>query len=76
MHLTFKFGFIILFSKADSATIGFIVEPGEYKPERVLLIKGFRGLFLINSHSSLLIPNKNKLGSYEGEEYMATTSPV
>ena len=63
VHLTLKLGLIILFSKADSATIGFIVEPGEYNPERVLLISGLRGLFLINSHSSLLIPNKNKFGS-------------
>ena len=65
-----------MFSKADNATIGFIVDPGEYKPVRVLLIKGFRGLFLINCHSSLLIPNKNKLGLYDGEEYIAKTSPV
>ena len=45
-------------------------------PESVLLISGFNGLFLINSHSSLLIQNKNKFGLYEGEEYIATTSPV
>jgi hypothetical protein len=43
---------IIPFSKADKATIGFRVEPGEYRPESVLFIKGFKGLFLINCHSS------------------------
>ena len=36
---------ITLFSKADKATIGFIVEPGEYRPESVLFIIGFRELF-------------------------------
>jgi len=51
---TVKFVSITLFSNAERATIGFIVEPGEYRPERVLLIKGFKGLFLINCHSSLL----------------------
>ena len=35
----------LLQNKAERATIGFIVEPGEYKPERVLLINGFKGLF-------------------------------
>ena len=40
-----------LFSSADKATIGFIVEPGEYNPEIVLLIKGSSGLFLISSQS-------------------------
>ena len=40
-----------LFSKADKATIGFIVEPGEYRPESVLFINGFRELFLINCYA-------------------------
>ena len=62
MHLTLNFVSTTLFSSADRATIGFIVEPGEYKPERVLFISGFNGLFLINCHSSLLIPKRNKLG--------------
>ena len=58
------------------STIGLIVEPGEYNPVKVLLVKGFKGLFLINCHSSWLMPNTNKLGSKEGEECMATISPV
>ena len=32
---------ITLFSNADSATIGFIVEPGGYKPVIDLFISGF-----------------------------------
>jgi len=42
VHLTLNFVSITLFSKAESATIGFIVEPGEYRPERVLFISGFK----------------------------------
>ena len=49
MHLTLKFGDMTLFSRADKATIGFIVDPGEYNPEIVLLINGFSGLSLILS---------------------------
>ena len=64
-----------MFSRADKATIGFIVEPGEYLPDIVLLIRGFKGLFFINCQSSVLIPNKNKLGSYEGEDCIAIISP-
>ena len=45
------FGEITLFSRADKATIGFIVEPGEYNPEIVLFIKGLLGLFFILSQS-------------------------
>ena len=30
------------FSNADKATIGFMVEPGEYNPATVLFIKGFK----------------------------------
>ena len=52
----------MLFSKADNATIGLMVEPGEYNPERVLFTNGFKGLFLISCHSSWLIPNKKELG--------------
>ena len=35
-----------MWSNADKATKGFIVEPGEYNPETVLLIKGFLGSFI------------------------------
>ena len=76
MQFTLKFLFIILFSKAERATIGFIVDPGEYKPVKVLLTNGFNGLFLINCQSSWLIPNKNKFGSNVGEDYIAIISPV
>ena len=38
--------------KAERATIGLYVEPGEYKPDKVLLTNGFKGLFLINCQSS------------------------
>jgi hypothetical protein len=48
VHLTLKSVLIISFSKADKATIGLIVEPGEYKPEIVLLINGLSGLFIID----------------------------
>ena len=65
-----------LFSSADKATTGFIVEPGEYNPEIVLLIKGLFGLFLILSQSLKLIPYKNKFGSNDGEECIAIISPV
>ena len=51
MHLTLKFGEITLFSRADKATIGLIVDPGEYNPEIVLLINGLSGLSLISSQS-------------------------
>ena len=47
-----------------------------FRPRTPSVFNGFKGLFLINSHSSLLIPNKKRFGSYEGEEYIATTSPV
>ena len=66
---------MIPFSKADKATIGLIVDPGEYLPLIVLLTKGLSGLFLINCQSSWLIPNKNKLGSKEGDDCIATISP-
>ena len=56
-----------LFSSADSATIGFIVEPGGYNPVIDLFISGFFGLVLIFSQFSKLIPYKNKLGSNEGD---------
>ena len=45
-------------------------------PDKDLFVKGFNGLFLINCQSSSLIPNKNKFGSNEGEEYIAIISPV
>ena len=48
----------------------------EYKPDKVLLTSGFNGLFLINCQSSWLIPKRNKLGSNEGEDCIATISPV
>ena len=70
---------VVLMPAGSSApvgeTIGLIVDPGEYRPEIDLFTRGFKGLFLINCQSSLLIPNKNKLGSKEGEECIATISP-
>ena len=48
LQLTFKFVVITSFSRAESATIGLIVEPGEYKPETVLFNKGFKGFFVIS----------------------------
>ena len=48
MQLTLKFSSIIPFSRADKATIGLIVEPGEYIPERVLLINGFKGIVVVD----------------------------
>jgi len=71
-----KFSSIIPFSNADKATIGLNVEPGEYKPDKVLLTNGFNGLFLINCQSSWLIPKRNKLGSNDGDDCIATISPV
>ena len=47
-----KFGEITLFSKADKATIGLIVEPGEYKPDIVLLINGFKFFYELLSVSN------------------------
>ena len=41
LQLTFRSGVITSFSSAESATIGLIVEPGEYKPETVLFNNGF-----------------------------------
>ena len=67
---------ITSFSKAESATIGLIVEPGEYKPETVLFNKGFKGFFLISFHFFFSIPYKNKFGSKDGEEFIAIISPV
>ena len=64
------------FSKADQATIGFIVEPGAYKPETVLFMRGLFGFFCISIHFFLSIPYKNKFGLIEGEEFIATISPV
>ena len=64
------------FSNADKATIGFMVEPGEYNPATVLFIKGFRGFPLISCQSFWLIPYKNKFGLKDGEECIANISPV
>ena len=75
LQCTVNSGFIISFSKADNATIGLIVDPGEYLPLIVLFTKGFIGLFLINCQSSWLMPNKNKLGLKEGDDCIAITSP-
>ena len=63
-------------SKAESATNGFIVDPGEYSPDKVLFKSGFLGSFLILDHSFLSIPYKNKFGSKVGAEFMAIISPV
>ena len=76
MQRTFWFGEITSFSRADNATIGFIVEPGEYNPDTVLLISGYNGSSLMSFQSFILIPYKNKLGSNDGEECIAITSPV
>ena len=48
MHRTVNFGEITSFSNADKATIGLMVEPGEYNPATVLLIKGFKGFSLMS----------------------------
>ena len=54
---------IILFSKAERATIGFIVEPGEYKPDTVLLISGFRDIpHMWDNYANYL--NENKIAYY------------
>ena len=52
------------------------VEPGEYRPETVLFNKGFKGFFWISFHLFISIPYKNKFGSKDGEEFIATISPV
>ena len=49
-HLTCIFVLNTSFSKAESATIGFIVEPGAYNPDNVLFNKGLSGSFLISFH--------------------------
>ncbi len=67
---------MISFSRAESATIGFTVEPGDYSPDTVLFNKGFNGSFLILFQFSLSIPYKNKFGLNDGEEFMAIISPV
>ena len=54
LQLTFKFVVITSFSRAESATKGLIVEPGEYNPETVLFNKGFNGFFLISFHIVLM----------------------
>ena len=60
---------ITSFSKAERATIGFIVDPGEYKPETVLFNKGFKGSLWISFHLFFSIPYKNKFGLKDGEEF-------
>ena len=51
-----------MLSNADSATIGFIVDPGEYNPEIVLFNNGFKGFFLISFHFFGSIPfNNNRI---------------
>ena len=76
LQLTFRFGVTTSFSRAESATKGLIVEPGEYRPETVLFNKGFNGSFLIYFHLFFSIPYKNKFGSKDGEEFIAIISPV
>ena len=75
LQLTFIFVVITSFSKAERATRGFIVDPGEYKPETVLFNKGFKGLLLISFHLFFSIQYKNKFGSNDGEEFIAIISP-
>ena len=69
-------GLITSNSKADKATKGLIVEPGEYKPAIDLFINGFKGLAFISFHSSLLIPCIKLFGLKVGEDAKAIISPV
>ena len=48
--------------------MGLIVEPGEYKPDKVLFSKGFNGFLVIFFHSSLPMPYMNIFGSNVGED--------
>ena len=56
MHLTLSEGRIILFSRALKATSVLIVDPGGYKPDTALLVKGFLSLLIKLFHYARSTP--------------------
>ena len=64
------------FSSADKATIGLIVDPGEYSPDIVLFNSGFKLSFCNSFHFFSSMPYKKIFGSNDGEEFIAKISPV